>query len=135
MSDEDSGPKPPLAVPIAATAVVAVPTPSPANTVEFKPKIDTVCRTVRKLAADTANIKWSKHALERMAERGITDKYVLDAMRHGMAKGDIAPGAKPGEWKIKMTHRAKGRREVGVVVIVVHSKHLLVKTTEWEDLT
>jgi hypothetical protein len=125
MSDEDAAPKPSVRVPISA----------PANTVEFKPRHEAIRELVRKLAANTSNIKWSNHALERMSERGITDKFALEAMRQGMPKGDVEAGQNPGEWKIKMTHRPKGRREVGVVVITVRNARLLVKTVEWEDLT
>lgn len=131
MPDDDASQKPPVPVP----ALARVPISTPANTVEFKLRPETIRDLVRKLAADTGNIKWSKHAQERMFERGISDKYVLDALRQGVLKGAIEAGENPGEWKVKMTHRAKGRREVGVVVIVVRSAYLLVKTTEWEDLS
>jgi hypothetical protein len=89
---------------------------------------------VRRLAADSKNVKWSIHAQERMVERGISDKVALDVLRLGDLEGDIEPGAKPGEWKAKMVRTVKGRREVGVVVLTVRNAHLLVKTVEWEDL-
>ena len=76
----------------------------------------------------------AKHLLERMAERGISDKFALEAMRQGLTKGDVDAGQNPGEWKVKMTYRPKGRREVGVVVVTVRNERLLVKTVEWEDL-
>jgi hypothetical protein len=128
MPDEESSFKPP----VPASAPVC-PTDND-NTVEFKPRPETIRALVWKLSANTDNISWSKHALERMAERDISDKYALDAMRRGMTKGAIEAGSNLGEWKVKMTHQAKGRREVGVVVITVRDKRLLVKTVEWEDL-
>ena len=58
---------------------------------------------------------------------------MLDVLRHGEIKGDIEPGQRPGEWKVKLIREAKGRREAGVVVLVVRNARLFVKTVEWED--
>jgi len=106
-----------------------------AQQVAFVPKPEVIRDMVRKLAADTSNIGWSQHALWRMEKRGITDVFAIDALRFGTPKGEIEPGKKPGEWKVKMTYQVKGRREVGVVVLTVHNARLFVKTVEWEDLT
>lgn len=89
---------------------------------------------VRRLAADSSNVKWSRHALERMEEREITDKMALEVLREGMLKGDVEPGNGPDELKVKMVRQIKGQREVGVVVITIKGVHLLVKTAEWEDV-
>ena len=102
--------------------------------IEFRPRPEVIRDLVWRLAADTSNIKWSKHALLRMGERGITDRLAVETMRKGMPKGTVETGENPGEWKLKMTHRPTGRREVGVVVITVRNARLLVKTVEWEDL-
>ncbi len=107
---------------------------APEKPILFVRKPETVEQTVRRLALDTKNIKWSKHARQRMDERSITDKHVVDVLRRGCQKGETEGGDNPGEWKIKMTYQVKGRREVGVVVITVRNAHLLVKTVEWEDL-
>jgi hypothetical protein len=107
--------------------------PSP-NVAGFAPRPETIQEMVRRLARDTKNIKWSRHALQRMDERGITDKYAVDVLRHGSQKGAAEGGDNPGEWKVKMTCQMKGRREVGVVVITVRNARLFVKTVEWEDL-
>ena len=98
------------------------------------PRPNTMRDIVRRLAQDTKNVKWSKHALERMDERDITDKYVIDALRYGSQKGATERGNNAGEWKLKMVFQVKGRREVGVVVIMVRNARLFVKTVEWEDL-
>ena len=130
MADGDPQQKPPRP----ALASLPADIDPPANTVEFKPRPETLRTLVHKLALNTGNIGWGKHAQERMLLRGITDKYALDTLRNGMPKGEIVAGQNPGEWKMKMTHRAKGRREVGVVVITVRNERLFVKTVEWEDL-
>jgi hypothetical protein len=89
---------------------------------------------VRRLALDTSNIQWRKHAQERMVERDITDKMALEVMRKGYLKGAIEPGERAGEWKVKLVMEMRGRREVGVVVVVVESAKLRVITVEWEDV-
>jgi hypothetical protein len=99
------------------------------------PRLSQLGEMVRRLAANSDNIKWSDHAFVRMDERGITDVVALDVMRLGEPIGPVEAGANPDEWKIKMTRAVKGRREVGVVVVTVRSTHLLVKTVEWEDLS
>src|SRR5262245_23547249 len=107
---------------------------APSEPIPFAPRPETVEQMVRRLAADTNNIKWSKHALARMSERGITEKQAVDVLRRGFQKGATEGGDNPGEWKVKMTYQIKGRREVGVVVITVRNARLFVKTVEWEDL-
>ena len=102
--------------------------------VPFKPRPETLRDLVHRLAADTDNIAWSMHAQERMYERGITDKMAVEVLQKGDCKGDVEAGAKPGEWKLKLARRVKGRREAGVVVLTVRNARLFVKTAEWEDL-
>jgi hypothetical protein len=98
----------------------------PSAPIQFVRRPETVEQTVRRLAADTGNIKWSRHALKRMQERGITDKMAVDVLRHGSHQGAAEGGDSPGEWKVKMTYQTKGRREVGVVVITVRNARLFV---------
>ena len=67
--------------------------------------------------------------------RGITDNMMFEVLRTGFIKGgDIVPGKNPGEWKVKMTKKMKGQREVGVVTLVINCQRLFIKTVEWEDL-
>ena len=75
---------------------------------------------IRHLAADSGNVKWSKHALQRMAEREIFDVDALRVMRRGMitSNPEQTPG---GEWKCKVTLNLRGTREAGVVVIILKS--------------
>jgi hypothetical protein len=88
---------------------------------------------IQRLAGDTRNIFWSRHALERMHERDITAMAVLDVLRTGQPIGHVEPGKNPGEWKLKLWKPLKGRREAGVVVLVIRERRVLVKTVEWED--
>ena len=89
---------------------------------------------IHELARNTSNIGWSTHALERMAERDITDRVAVDVLRTGSLQGRIEPGSNPGEWKVEMVKEVKGQRKVGIVVITIRNARLFVKTTEWEDL-
>jgi hypothetical protein len=102
--------------------------------VQFRPRPEKIRDLIHRLAADTKNIAWSTHALERMGERDIPDRVALDVLRTGSPEGLIEAGANPGEWKVKMVKEVRGRREVGVVVVTIRDQRLLVKTTEWEDL-
>jgi hypothetical protein len=85
------------------------------------------------LAINTSNITWTNHFLDRAEERDFTTLDALRILRGGYLSDDIVPGKSTGEWKCKLVMKLKGRREAGVVVIVVNSSGLLVKTIEWED--
>lgn len=108
--------------------------PAAPEPVPFAPRGETLRYLVHRLATDTDNILWSTHALERMVERGITDKMVVEVLQKGDCKGSATAGANPGEWKLKLVRRVKGRRDTGVVVLTVRNGRLFVKTAEWEDL-
>lgn len=100
----------------------------------FRPKPADLAKMVRKSAADSQNVSFSRHARERLAERGITDKEAIKVLRIGELRGDIEPGTERGEWKCKLVAPIKGSREVGVITIMLVNSRLLVKTVEWEDL-
>ena len=110
-----------------------MPDAKPPKPVEFKPRPEAIRDRIQRLAADTKNIAWSTHALERMAERDVTDHVAVSVLRAGSPEGPIEPGNKPGEWRVKMVKEVRGRREVGVVVIMIQNRRLFVKTVEWED--
>jgi hypothetical protein len=90
-------------------------------------------KRVHELALDSSNIIWTDHFWVRAEQRSITTIDALRILRTGYVEDEITAGKKPGEWKCKLTKKLKGRREVGVVVIVINSDGLLVKTIEWED--
>jgi len=106
----------------------------PSRVILFRPPPDHLLAMVRVAAADSKNVKFALHALDRMDERGITTLDALRVLRQGDIVGDIVSGNKAGEWKCKIVKQMKGTREVGVVTIVMISGNLFVKTVEWEDL-
>jgi hypothetical protein len=107
--------------------------PAPHGSLRFRPNPKYAIEIVRRLALETRNVAWSTHALARMQERDITDEIALDVLRNGYLASDIERGLNPGEWKIKVAKQIKGRRQVGVVVLIIREFRLLVKTVEWED--
>ena len=58
----------------------------------------------------------------------------VEVLRKGDVKGDIEAGKNPGEWKVKVVKQIKGRREIGVIVLIMRQSRLFIKTVEWEDL-
>lgn len=101
---------------------------------KFQPKRELLQKRIREIAQDSERIIWSNHAFDRVEERDITTRDALVVLRTGLLDDEIEAGRSSGEWKCKMTKTMKGRREVGVVVIVIRDAELFVKTVEWEDL-
>jgi hypothetical protein len=109
---------------------------SAAQVAEFRPRVRDIENLIRELAKDSRNVRWRSqqyetHVASRMDWRDITDQMMFEVLRTGYVNGDITPGRAPGEWKAKMCKVMKGRREVGVVTIVINQKRLFVKTVEW----
>lgn len=103
------------------------------NVTPFRLTANMAEKRIRDAAVDTQRIKWSKHALDRMAERGFSDIDVLRMLREG---GCFEPPEQTprGEWKAKMVKKLRGARDAGTVVIILIDNCLLVKTVEWEDI-
>lgn len=95
----------PLRRPVAAT-----PDPAPLTAAEFESR-------VHELAKDSAKIALGHpHFQQRLAERGITMRQVLQTLR----EGSVIDGPKKdewGDWRVKLQRRVAGRR-VQVVVAV-----------------
>lgn len=106
---------------------------APKKVLKMVPQRMDLERRIHRLAADSGRIIWSDHFWDRAAERDFTTLDALRVLRTGHLENAIVPGKRPGEWKCKLVKKLKGRREAGVVVIVINSSGLLVKTIEWED--
>lgn len=112
----------------------AVPAPSePAAVKPLAPGGPGIAAIVRNLACQSGTIGWSNHVLERMEQRGISRLDVIRVLQFGDVKGAVEAGANEGEVKVKMAFKPKGRREIGVVTIVMRLQRLFLKTVEWED--
>lgn len=107
-------------------------TPKPVHIYAKRPEM--LERKIQALATDSENVLIpTDHSCERQDERGITDKMIFEALRTGHIQ-DVRPGNGVGEWNCKMTKRVKGKREVGVVTVLLAGDRLLVATVEWEDM-
>lgn len=92
-----------------------------------------ITERIRELAKKD-RIFWADHTFERMEERGIDVLTAKRALERGEIDGEPSPGKNKDEWVVKVTHRAKQNRDVGVVTVVIGTKRMLVITVEWEDL-
>lgn len=108
--------------------------PPPMNVAVLSPRRHEFEMRVRRLAQDSSRVVWTFHARERMRERDISNRVALTVIREGVVMGDIEPGGYPGELKAKIVRNMRGRRDVGVVVLLVRNDCIVVKTVEWEDL-
>ena len=59
-------------------------------------------------AEDSDKIQWTNHAHERMEERDITSRQVLETLRRGKRIG--LPKREDDEWKITLEKHHAGRR-------------------------
>jgi hypothetical protein len=72
---------------------------------------------VKELAADSANIQFrSVHVKERMGERNLNMRQVLECIRNGNRVGEPMKD-EYGDWRLKIRRRVAGRR-VHVVVAI-----------------
>lgn len=88
---------------------------------------------INSAAKDSGNVIFGEHALQRMDERGIPDVQVLEILRTGIVP-DKPERTEYGEWKCKVVKEIRGRRQAGVVTIILNNGRLFIKTVEWEDL-
>lgn len=102
------------------------------------PRPDVLEARIRTLALNSDNIRWraksyETHVESRLDLRDVDPMMMYEVLRTGYLSGRIRPGKYPDEWTAKMTKKMRGKRELGVVTIVVKDSWLFVKTVEWED--
>jgi hypothetical protein len=100
---------------------------------EFRVTMRVAEQRIHSIAKDSANIIFSDHATDRMEERGIPDVQVLDILRTGFVP-ENPERTEHGDWKCKIVKEIRGRRQAGVVTIILNNGRLFLKTVEWEDL-
>ncbi len=91
---------------------------------------NTVVKTLRRLAADSKNILITRHALERMQERGISRTEVNRCLREGSQQGEAMATAR-GDWQVELLHTVAGRRLVVQAVLAVEESSLVIVVTTW----
>ena len=100
------------------------------------PKPTALIARIREIAKKSENVFFSDHASERLLERGLTDLDVIRGYRIGDIVGAISPGERDDEWVCEVVFPSSnelGRREVGVITIVVKASRLRIKTVMWKD--
>jgi hypothetical protein len=93
-----------------------------------------VLRRIAQGDGDAHQIRFSRHALDRMEQRGIVIRDVLRVLRIGDPVNAFEVGSGEGEVKLNVAFRPKGMREIVVVTLVVTStEKVFVKTVMWRD--
>jgi hypothetical protein len=90
-------------------------------------------RLIQQLARDSGNVVLTTHAKERMAERDIVRHDLDRILRPGTVVEEPARDGY-GNWRCKIIHRIRGRRDAGAVTVIEKARKLIVVTVEWEDL-
>lgn len=88
---------------------------------------------IRRIAQTTERVFFSKHALDQMERRGLTDAEVFNALRMGSLVGLPWFEEGLGGRGCKMVFQPRGSRAVGVITVVFDREELFIKTVEWED--
>ena len=70
---------------------------------------------VRELATDSGRIFFTRHATERMRQRGVTHAQVLEVLQRGVIRCEPEPDMKTGHTLCRMERHIAGR-SVGAVV-------------------
>ena len=79
------------------------------------PTLDELVARVHELAKNRDNLSWSLHFKQRLAQRGVTIRQVLETLDYG--DGVSARLDSDGDWRVKLRRKVAGRR-VQVVVAV-----------------
>ena len=89
-------------------------------------------RLINELAKDSSNVRYSRHAKERMI-RGFTYNSMLTILREGFIVDE--PEKRKGRWCYKIIfHKLKGNRDGGCVVDIREDNKLKVITVMWIDI-
>jgi len=74
---------------------------------------DAWLRLIRAAAADSGRVRLTRHARERMGERGVTLREVLNVVRRGLFDEPPSPALTlPGHWQARLSDRS------GVAVVI-----------------
>ena len=101
--------------------------------IPFPAEIRQIVERVHAIAEHSDKIQWTDHARERMEERDVTSRQVLETLRRGKRIG--SPQREDDEWKITLEKHHAGRR-IGVmarmnVPTMEDEKEELIVVTVW----
>lgn len=91
-----------------------------------RPSADELTQRAHELAMDSENIRFdAPHAQQRMGERKITIRQILEVLRNGICVSGPTDD-QYGDWRIKLQRKVAGKRVQ--VVVAVKKTHLEVIT-------
>jgi hypothetical protein len=83
-------------------------------------------KLINNLASKTGNVKFSKHAIERMEERSITDADVYEILRKGIIKREPKKEGKDWCYRVELLGFEP---PIGVVITAIKNKKVLLAVT------
>ena len=83
---------------------------------------------IRQVAINSSRVFFTRHALERMKQRTISDVQVLDCLRHGVIQRPPTEDANNGFLKCRMEHFGSARNLAVVVGLDRNDPDLLIVT-------
>ena len=86
----------------------------------------TALKVLREIAADSARVVFTHHALQRMRQRKVSTAQVLACLQRGIVAEPVALDLH-GNWKLTVTHRAAGM-DLNVAVAIDLPKRAIVIT-------
>jgi hypothetical protein len=92
-------------------------------------------RIIRRRAAEdkTGGVIFTNHTWDRVSEREITRSDIFDILRGGFCCNPYKN--EKGHWQVIVVKRISGRRDAGVVTIILDKEEkLIVRTVEWMDI-
>lgn len=88
---------------------------------------------IHEISLNSRNVVITKHAEERMEERGFVTQDLFGILRDGYVDSEAVLDKDKNNWKYKITKRIDTIREAGVVTAIVDDyKRLIIITIEWE---
>ena len=83
----------------------------------------TVARLIRKIVAD-GSVQWSRHARQRLMERGLNEDACADVLRCGVVVDSRLEG---GTWRYRFHHGAT------TLVLAIKDAQTLTVVTVWRE--
>lgn len=82
-------------------------------------------KLLREIAADSARVIFTHHALQRMRQRKVSTSQVLTCLQRGIVAEPVALDLH-GNWKLTVSHRAAGAELDVAVAIDVPNRAIVI---------
>lgn len=87
---------------------------------------------IREIAQDSANVAITFHTMERMEERGFSNRDLIELLRNGYVDEEPEYNAEKQEYKYKITKTVDSTRTAAAITLIISDKKLLVITIMWK---